>query len=479
MNHRNRLATASFLALLCALFANQVQGQCVPDTAVTSSISLIETPFAYTAHEPPLTPGEIAALPALPNPATETTRREHAYISTALAASLGFEAFDTGGDLTVQADWRRPNPQIRVRITNPATFSNWQSGTTFRDRSSNAVFTVVGIIEDARRIVWVYEGFDGAAVVSDSGQYKLFAEDSFTAAPNGTRNRDERIRSFPDDDGDTLLDTVAAAVYCSPVSSSQVAEGNRVTLDRHFTESDAHGGWYKEWAGRANDNRFVLLIPHGEAIEPGTTDQLIPFFGILSSVYDIPMNTWKSEGKWSDGQTSPRWHVTSDSISEQSYPALRELLEQRPWFDADSPFRRSLSFHGFTSNRADIIIGGGTSLNAKCHVATRIKAEAGMGPVAVRIYDDNEIIDIPGSDGHEVCRKNLDGGSRNNIANRLAQDGGIQVEQSATVRSTSAYRNAVAYGAARAVGDLLTGAAPTDACSIYPDPVDEDLIPDC
>jgi phage replication-related protein YjqB (UPF0714/DUF867 family) len=476
---QRKALSASLLALLCAFAASDARAQCVPSTAVSASIGLIEEPFPYTDLEPPLTATEIAALPALPDLTdSEIPGREHVYISTTLAADLGIAPHDsTGGNLTVDPNWQRPNPQIRVRITNPATFSNWQQGTTYRNRASNAVFTVVGVIENSARIIWVYDGLNGTAVEDDSGQYKLFAEDTV----NSSGNRVRGIRSFADANSDSLLDTVTANVYCSPVGRSLRSFPNGGTSYLHYSENDASGGRLQETASRGSDRRFALLIPHGGGIEPGTTEQSIFFYAVLgSSVYDykIPISEWKVEGQWGDDQTAQRWHTTATNISDLSFPSLAWILE-KPWYNSTRPFRRAVALHGFESNNLDIIVGGSTSLNAKCHVATKIKEEADTGPLAIRIYHDDEIIDIPADDEHTVCRKGLSGWSSRNIVNRVSADGGIQIEQSRGIRDSTTYRARVAYGTAKAVGDLLKGTAPSNACDVYDDPVDEDLVPDC
>jgi phage replication-related protein YjqB (UPF0714/DUF867 family) len=471
--------TSALLALLSVFFANNVKGQCVPSGAISASIGLIEQPFPYSDLRPVLTLAEIDDLPDLPDPTDEIPQREHAYISTALADDLGFAPHDSSGNLSVNPDWREPNPQIRVRITNPATFSNWKEAFTFRNRSSNAVFTIVGVIEDSRKIVWVYDGLDGADVESDSGHYKLFAADSYTEDPvTLDRDRARLVAATADADHDDLLDSVTANVYCSPVSRSVFTTSTNVTTN-HYTENDAHGGTFRETAVRKNDSRFALLVPHGGAIETKTSDQFSPFVATLEgSTYNIPVNSWRAEGQWNDDQTSKRWHITTTNTSEQSFPGLAWMLGQT-WFDTTHAFRRTLALHGFTSDEADVIVGGGTDLNAKCHVAAKIKAETGMGPVAVRIYHDDQIIDILASDSHRVCRKGLDGDSERNVVNRLAADGGIQIEQSGDVRNSTTYRNGVANGAAKAMGELLNGTAPTNACSAYATPVDEDLVPNC
>jgi phage replication-related protein YjqB (UPF0714/DUF867 family) len=475
MNHRNRLATASLLALLSALSTNQAHAQCVPSDAFTTSIALRDQPFPYADLEPELTPTQIGNLPALPVLADEeTAQRENAYISTALAADLGIAPHDLSGNLTVNPDWRRPNPQIRVRITTPATFSNWDEDDVFLDRASNAVFTVVGVIQDTRRIVWVYEAPNDDSF-ADSGEYKLFAEDTVDASGDRVR----QVRNFVDGNNDGVLDGVTASVYCSPVGRSVRSYSNGATLYTHYTENDAEGGRLHETAARGNDSRFVLLIPHGGQIEDGTSEQYILFHAALGSFYgyNVPVSSWRVEGFWGDGQNSKRWHITATSLLEKSFPALQWLLGQ-PRYSTSFPFRRAVALHGFGEDDPDVIVGGNTSLNAKCHVATKIKAEPNMGPVAIRIYHDDEIIDVPDNTGRTVCRKGLDGSSSRNIVNRMAADGGIQIEQSEGVRASTTYRGGVAYGTAKAVGDLLTTTV-SNACSIYADPVPEDDVADC
>lgn len=474
----NRKAlSASLLALLCALFAGGAHAQCVPSTAISASIGLIDQPFPYEDLEPELTAAQIAALPGLPDlTETEIPRREHAYISSTLAASLGVTPHDsTGGDLTVNPDWERPNPQIRVRITNPATFSNWnEEAGELQARSSNAVFTVVGVIDDDRRIVWVYEGLIGSTVEDDSGQYKLFAEDTSDSDGDPVR----QIHTFADANSDGLVDTVAAHVYCSPVSRSSRSLPNGATIYNHYTENDAFSGGFREHASKPGDNRFALLLPHAGDIEPGTGDQSTGIVSVLLGLHSIPVNQWKADGRWAGEQAFERWHITATGISEQSFPALKWMLDQTK-YSGTFTFRRALALHGFDAENPDIIIGGRTSLNAKCHVATKIKAESGMGPVAVRIYHDEDLIDIPATGSRKVCREGLSGYSTRNIVNRVAAEGGIQIEQSEDVRETTTYRNGVTLGAAKAIADLLNGTAPTNACDVYDEPQHEDDVDSC
>jgi hypothetical protein len=60
---QRKALSVSLLALLCASFASGVHAQCVPSTAVSASIGLIDQPYPYEDLEPELTPTQIAALP--------------------------------------------------------------------------------------------------------------------------------------------------------------------------------------------------------------------------------------------------------------------------------------------------------------------------------------------------------------------------------------------------------------------------------
>lgn len=469
------VATALIPVLLFALTSCAERRQCA-ESGVSVSIGLIEKPFPYNDLVPQPSALQISKLPPLPSPADAIVRREHAYISTALAAELGIAPHDNQGNLEVNPDWQGPNPQIRVRLTNPPTISNWESDANYRDRASNAVFTVVGVIDDdSRPILWVYKGLNGADVETDSGQYKLFAEDTVDLA-----GRVRRIKTFKED-GEGLLDTVTASVFCVPVSRASVSSKIGATGFDYYAENDPSGS-YRETAASKDDNRFVLLVPHGGGIETGTSEQIELFGKAFGNGGNTPLNWWSLEGQWGDGQTFKRWHITTTNLSEKSFPALQFMLSQTSWFDGTHPFSRALALHGFSGNAADIIIGGGAKLNAKCHVAKTIKAQPHMGLVAVRIYDNKQIIDVSGNDNHTVCRKGLDGDSSYNIVNRLAAEGGIQIEQSGTIRDQRdhpEYLEGVAKGAATAILDLLAGAEPIDACSGYAAPADESSIPNC
>lgn len=477
MKHRiQNFAWALALAGVMTVFSAPASAQqCTPTGGVTSvGVSLIDQPFAYEDLEPALSAGEIADLPALPGVDDEIVRREHAYISTALAAQIGIAPHDAGGTDTVNPDWDRPNPQIRVWIEDPATFSNFKErkngSNVFRARSSSAVFTVVGVIDDTRSRIWVYGQEDDTD--KDSGEYKLFAED--TASSTGVR--EPRVHAFTDADADGLLDDATARVFRRPMSRRETTPNgaSTPTLEQFYCEPDANGK-LEEFTVNRNDNRIALLVPHGGAIETKTSDQIAPFRGVLEAApYNVPVNYWEVQGTWSDDQTSSRWHITSTSIHESSFPGLEAILPVTP-FATGRPFRHALSFHGFSGSQNDVIVGGDAPLNTKCLIVTRIKDRlAAVTPTALDrrtiafvLHDADGVHDIAGLNNRTVARRDLSGLSDDNIVNRLSADGGIQLEQSKAVRDSQTLREAVAQGAATALGEVFNNTAPADACDIY------------
>lgn len=397
-------------------------------------VGLIDTPFP--GHSP------------TPDPARDTTRREHAYISSTLASTFGIRTSD------IDADWRNPNPQIRVWIEKPASFRNFDEVddgvAEYRDRKSSALFTVVGIVSDISDKIWVYEQENDDLDDTHSGEYKLFATDGHDA--NG--DRVENVTTLPDADNDGMLDDVDARVYVTPPFSSTY---NGTDVFTPICEPDADG-YLSEFAERAGGNDFVLLVPHGKFIETRTSDQVAPIRTVVETNNGTPMNLWDVHGVWGDDQTSRRWHITSTNTDTDSWPALRRLI-QNTTFYGTQPFRYALSLHGFggSSGVAEVIVGGGAPRDVRCLVAKRIDdAVTALGA------SKSVTLTVPGP----LNPAPHDGDSPDNIVNRMGAFG-IQLEQSSTLRShdedldgdgtkeQNVFVTPVAEGAADAIVELL------------------------
>lgn len=377
----------------------------------------------------------------------EIQRREFAEISDDLATSLGIAPGD------IDSDEEAPNPQIRVRIqSTPAG-----SGVT----GNNAIFTVVGITAtgpgtDLR--IWVY-GQKNASD-KDSGQFKLFA----TAAGNP-------VYATPDTTpADGILDDILVRAFTVPVSSSAFTNTSNVTTTTTYYCEPASGQSYLEKAAREADDRVVAFAPHGGNIETGTSPQAYTFATTLESLAGFPVNVWNLEGKWGNNQTFERWHATSTSIDIASYPGLTGLLP------AGGQFERAISFHGFSGTSGaqacssgphaptprllyQVIVGGGAERNLKCAIAKSLDAAMATAgrtdDIGIAIRDGAGNLNIPDNCGRNVSQSGLDGTHDDNIVNRLASEGGIQLEQSKVLREDSTLANLVATAAADGFADFM------------------------
>jgi hypothetical protein len=268
------------------------------------------------------------------------------------------------------------------------------------------------------------------------------------------------------------------------------AVGSKVT-SRHFCEADTDGGHLTEASFQVADNQLLIMRPHGGNIEIATSDQAQRTVDQLDTLHGIDANLWWTDGHWGDDQTSVRWHITSTSISLDGYPALASVMPATNYLGGDYPFRYVVAFHGFGADETDdcgaagithyyqLIIGGEASDNDKCVVASHIRQAIDAVPgfaensVAIAIRQDNgddededASIQLPDSCGRDVDEEGKSGTSHRNVINRLSADGGIQIEQSDSLRDHLGLRNAVADGVAAGLDDLLDG-APANACAPF------------
>jgi phage replication-related protein YjqB (UPF0714/DUF867 family) len=385
----------------------------------------------------------------------EIQRREFVEISDDLATSLGISPGD------IDSDEEAPNPQIRVRIqSTPAG-----SGVT----SNNAIFTVVGINAtgpgtDLR--IWVYGRKTGTD--KDAGQFKLFAKSdgSVYATPDTTP-------------ADGILDDILVRAFSVPVSSRAFTNTSNVTTTTTYYCEPAASQSYLEKAVREADDTVVAFAPHGGNIETGTSPQAYTFASTLETLSGTPVNVWNLEGKWGNNQTFERWHATSTSIDIASYPGLTALLP------AGGQFERAVSFHGFSGTSSaqacssgphapnprllyQVIIGGGAVRNLKCAIAKSLDdamvAAGRTDDIGIAIRDGAGNINIPDNCGRNVSQSGLDGTHDDNIVNRLASEGGIQLEQSKVLRDDATLANLMATAAADGFADFMADDA-TDYCS--------------
>ena len=158
----------------------------------------------------------------------------------------------------------------------------------------------------------------------------------------------------------------------------------------------------------------AVIAPHGSAIERHTDEQV----AMLGAEPRLEIDQWVCVGRGVD--QFRRLHITSDDISEHSFPGLCALLERT--------HRSAVSFHGFsraikpgTTIALDVIVGGQFDLDRRYDLADRIRHA------------------LPPEAEFEVfvttsCGDPFSGLSPRNVVNRLASSGGIQIEQSGRLR---------------------------------------------
>ncbi len=385
-----------------------------------------------------------------------TWRREFVMISDDLADALGIEAGDIEDE---EVD--EPNPQIRVRIQSaPAA-----SGIT----NNSAVFTVVGINPDNSKKIWVYR--QDAALDKDSGEYKLLG-----TSGNGS------VYAAEDEDAPLgVLDEVVVRADRIPVSRTTFTSAYGFqTVTNHYRDPSASQRYSETAVARFSD-RMLVMAPHGGDIETDTSTQANDFAAALQLRDGTLANVWNVEGRWGSSQTFARWHITATSIDVASYPGLANLIPN----DADDKFDWAVAFHGFSDDEVDcpgtddhppfyqIVLGGSAARELKCAIAQSIyealdgilRAEA----IAIDIRGGGNI-DIPDACGRYVSIDGDSGPDGDNIVNRLAANGGIQLEQSKALRDDEELRDLVAAAVADGLVDYE--ADPDGYCAAFPLPLE-------
>jgi phage replication-related protein YjqB (UPF0714/DUF867 family) len=217
---------------------------------------------------------------------------------------------------------------------------------------------------------------------------------------------------------DSFALVTIAAVHDGTDASIALADPNRLVSSAPLppmvqaTTNVLAGGHIREEA--TGSGSVAVIAPHGGGIELQTNVQA----GILAADPRLPADSWVCRG--SGSQQFRRLHITSDDLSEQSFPGFRALLER--------PHQVAVSFHGFDvataprSNRSvDVIVGGQLDLGRRDDIAAHIRRALPPDP-AFEVF-----VVTACSDPHA-------GLSPKNAVNRLCPGGGLQIEQSLRLR---------------------------------------------
>jgi phage replication-related protein YjqB (UPF0714/DUF867 family) len=176
---------------------------------------------------------------------------------------------------------------------------------------------------------------------------------------------------------------------------------------------DDHAAAESEFVERLDDDGFhtglIALAPHGGGIE-WWTDLQAEY--VATKLESKGVSSWRCKGWYQNGNAHKRWHIDASRISRNSFPLLDSI--------GDRGFTYSVCFHGLSDG--GILIGGLAPEQLKLDIRDAI----------IKAIDDVTIdVIITGiNDPHN-------GDDPSNLVNWLTANGagGIQIEQSAAVRS--------------------------------------------
>jgi hypothetical protein len=160
-----------------------------------------------------------------------------------------------------------------------------------------------------------------------------------------------------------------------------------------------------EYATQGQSNKYMIIAPHGGAIEVGVDTQA------LTAALALNCNYWYCVGRRIGGGAYNRYHITSTDIDINSWPLLHNWNVER------GKAKYAVSFHGFS--QSGILIGGSAPL------AVKTALQAALIPV------------VPGKTvALASAASGYEGNSPSNITNRCASSWGIQIEQDLSIRQT-------------------------------------------
>ena len=251
-----------------------------------------------------------------------------------------------------------------------------------------------------------------------------------------------RRQILVDAGGGAVAYTVAAARGSGEIVQMGKAALGRLRLDEPprspvDVTTDVFAGCELSETAVLNSCATVAVIaPHGGSIERATGAQAER----VATDGRFRADSWICRGP--GGGAFRRWHITSDDLSEASFPGLRALLE--------FPHDYAVSFHGFSDlDDVDVIVGGLLDDEVRCGLRDELERRLTVvlaRPAVVLLATSSD-------DPHP-------GRAPGNVVNRLARLGGLQIEQGLALRSSRDAPDVVAD----VVSELLVAlAAPTPA----------------
>src|ERR687885_2916160 len=180
---------------------------------------------------------------------------------------------------------------------------------------------------------------------------------------------------------------------------------------------------FEEHLTTATGTYLAILAPHGGAIEKYTDDQ-VQFFDTdpaAAALKQMGVQCWYCTGTGSPAWN--RWHITADDTSELSFPLLATMISTPP------RFTYAVAFHG-QQKTEEVLIGGMASLELKQAIKDAI------APLLDPAILDGPATTKTGADFIRLATATDELGAlrHENIVNRIAQQGGIQLEQGEKIR---------------------------------------------
>ena len=179
-------------------------------------------------------------------------------------------------------------------------------------------------------------------------------------------------------------------------------------------QAETYGEFIEQLSDYGQNQKLVVIAPHGGEIEKNT-DKQAEIVGNQCSSEDVSLWICKGFDK-GDKSAYERWHITSTEISEKSFPKLNTIFGRK--------FEYSIAFHGWTNY--NICVGG-----RKNKTVDKLKVEL-KDAIQYTLREQGSNIQVNVS-GCPECPKAFNGDSEDNIVNRLGTNG-IQIEQSKMAR---------------------------------------------
>jgi phage replication-related protein YjqB (UPF0714/DUF867 family) len=180
----------------------------------------------------------------------------------------------------------------------------------------------------------------------------------------------------------------------------------------------------------------AILAPHGGRIEPGTDEQAVKVFELLTA-QRRPARAWIVKGFNPTTGAHACWHITASEISERSFPGLGSFFDPAT---RRGRFAHAIAFHGQNDTEA-VVVGGGLPSSPE-HTALKTRLATAIHAALQAVTSDPPAV---------VVQKKgpLAGAQQSNIVNRVTVAGnGLQLEQPASVRTDKRQREAIAQAVA-------------------------------